>query len=700
MTDTLLYPQSPINLPKGFTSLTSNYMLKASLAVLSIILFFALYVALVMGLAYLFYYAIVYDMGSINKLTIIAKLGAIAGAGMLFIFTLKFIFKLKNHLPENRIQLNKEQQTDLWNFINKICEETGAPRPRNIYIDPDVNAYVNYSNTWLSLFLPVKKDLTLGLGLVSCLNMSEFKAVVSHEFGHFAQRSMKIGSFINSANTIIHDMIFSRDKWDNTLDTWRSADLRLSVAAWVITPIIWLIRRMLMLFYQFLNIMHSSLSREMEFNADKVAVSTSGSEAIVSSLWRLDSGSESWNATLNHAYLASQKNIHVKNLYTHNQLSLERKTPEINSLVQKLGVDQRGGKLYFSGSELSKVNMYASHPPNDLREGNAKTPFVDCATDTRSPWLLFNNKEKLQEEMTTLLYNQYLSKEPQSFIPETQFEAFIAEESKGIDLLKEYHNAFEHRFMEIADKEDLQAAYTKPLTNVRLTEIKEELKKLMAPVAQLESHMQNMSAIAQGTSKLTEYDYNGTTFKKKQLEEGYNQIFIEREKLLQESFKDWDREFLKFHTSLAKQTGEEKILLNHYEQHRAITTLYKAIANAKSIIYTEVGKLQERGNIEQGELNALCTQIIRHINTLNDELANLDKIEFVQMPNIDTLQELKEAVIENGKFKAESGALFENGGFDRNMNSIENALIHCQRIEQKSIGTILSFHHKLQEQLN
>lgn len=700
MNSTTLYPQSPTELPSRFTALTANYKLKATLAVLSIILFFALYVALVVGLGYLFYYAIMYDMVTVNKLTIIGKLGAIAGAGMLFIFTLKFIFKLKNHQPENRIQLVKEEQTELWRFIDKICEETGAPRPRNIYLDPDVNAYVSYSNMWLSLFLPVKKDLTLGCGLISCLNMSEFKAVVAHEFGHFAQRSMKIGSFINSANTIIHGMIFSRDKWDDTLDTWRSADLRLSIAAWVITPVIWLIRQILMLFYQLLNIMHSSLSREMEFNADKVAVSTSGSEAIVSSLWRLDSGSASWNATINFAYLAGQKNIYVKNLYRHNHLSIERKTPEINEQLDKLEQDQRGGKLYFSGSELSKVNMYASHPPNDLREHNAKSPFIACETDKRSPWLLFNKSEQLQEEMTTLLYNQYLGKEPKTFMPEMQFENFIAEESKGADLLKEYHNTFEHRFLEIEDRNTLLGETNASFSKTTLDNIKNELKKLMTPIKELENHMQTMSSIAQGTSKLKEYEYNGNTFKKKDLEEGYNQVLADREKLLQESFKEWDKKFLQFHVGLAKKTNQVSHLLNHYDQHKAITTLYKNISATKINIYTEVNKLQDKGDIAQGEINALCTRIISSMNELNTEMSKLSDIPFVAMPNIDNQQELKEAVVNGGKFKPESGALFENGGFDRNMSQIESALGHCQRIEQKSIGTILLFHSKLQEQLN
>ena len=295
---TIYYPESPKNVPLKLTSLPSSYKFKAFLAIVAIVLFLTLYAALVVGLVFLVYYAFIYEVTLINTITILLKIGAIGGSLMLFIFTLKFFFKLKNHKPENRIKLKKEEHKELWSFINQICKETGAPKPKNIYIDPNVNAYVSYSNIWLSLFLPIKKELTIGLGLTSCLNLSEFKAVVSHEFGHFAQSSMKIGSYINSANTIIHDMIYSRDKWDDILDQWRASDLRLSAAAWAITPLIWIIRQVLALFYQFLNIMYSSLSREMEFNADKVAVSTSGSDAIISALWKLDTGFENWNNTI------------------------------------------------------------------------------------------------------------------------------------------------------------------------------------------------------------------------------------------------------------------------------------------------------------------------------------------------------------------------------------------------------------------
>jgi len=699
---TNFYPKSPENISKKLTALPSSYQFRASLAVLAIILFFVLYAAMVTAMGYLVHYAFTYEMTYINKFTILLKIGAIAGAIMLFIFTLKFIFKLKNHKPINRIKLIKEEQSQLWAFIDNICKETGAPKPKSIYIDPDVNAYVSYTNMWLSLFLPVKKELTIGLGLVSCLNLSEFKAVVTHEFGHFAQRSMKIGSYIISANTIIHDMIYSRDKWDDILDKWRASDIRLSAAAWVITPMIWVIRQILTLFYQFLNIMYSSLSREMEFNADKVAVSTSGSNAIISALWKLDGGFEKWNDTINHAYLAAKKKLFSKNLYTHNLMAIEDASESQKELLKNLPKDTRGGKIFFSDSEVSKVSMYASHPPNNKREDNAKTPFIECAEDKRSPWILFNKAEGLQQEMTALIHNQYIDKKPTEFTTIEAFENFISQESHGKDLLEEYQNTFLNRFLTIEKEEVLKkksAAFSNNTTKT-LDKLKADLSQLMVPITELESLMSKAEQISSGTLKENSFSFNGKTYKKKNLQEGYSLLIDEREKLFENDFKEWDVSFCAFYLALAKKQSKESMLLNIYKQHDLISQIYRACVAVKNTIFKELDVLQAREDVTQEGVNRFGRKVNDWVISINTHLDQINDTNFVVMPNIDTATELKEAIIEGGIFNRESGNIFENGGFDKIINNIENAIVHCQRIDQKSIGLILSFHKELQNNLS
>ena len=688
---TAYYPASPTENTKKLTALTPSYQFRAFLAILAIILFFVLYAALVTALGFLLYGAIMYPMQSINKLTILVKIGAVAGAAMLFAFTLKFIFKLKNHKPANRIKLKPNEHPELWKFINQICQETGAPKPKSIYVDPDVNAYVSYTNIWLSLFLPVKKDLTIGLGLVSCLNLSEFKAVISHEFGHFAQSSMKIGSYINSANTIIHDMIFSRDKWDETLDQWRASDIRLSAAAWVITPIIWLIRQALNLFYQFLNIMYSSLSREMEFNADKVAVSTSGSDAIISALWKLDPGVTSWNGTVNHAYLATQKNLFVKNLYVNNSLSLDRSADEIQTAIDSLPNHTHGGKQYFSTSENSKVSMYASHPPNDQREASAKFPYVACQEDKRSPWVLFGEKEKLQEEMTLLVYDQYLGKQPKEFISPNALEDFIEAETAHKNLAAEYLNTFENRFFHIPEQKEIRTIQESISDNKEqyLNKLKEQLATLMAPIQEMESLMAKAQQIAQGTTKETSFSFKGKVYNKKQLEEGYNVLLSERENHFNNSFKEWDSQFVAFHLLQAQGTNRENLLNHLLQQHASITHFYRTVSVAKNSIFSQLHELQNRGEVMDTDVIALAGQVNRTYTSLNDPLQQLGVENFVPLPNIDSPEELRNAIIEGAQFLQENTKMFENGGFDRIVFHLDQALQHCQRIEQKNMGMIL-----------
>lgn len=694
------YPPSPVQLPKGLTRLTPSYQLKAILAILSILLFFVLYFALVASFGYLLYWAVTYDIVYFNKITFLLKLSAIAGAGMLFAFTLKFIFKLKNHQPTNRMKIHKENHPELFHFVYQICKETGAPKPKSIYVDPDVNAYVSYNNMWLSLLLPVGKDLTIGLGLVSSLNLTEFKAVIAHEFGHFAQRSMKIGSYIISANAIIHDMIFTRDRLDHMLDEWRSLDIRFSTAAWIITPIIWVIRQMLSLFYALLNLMYSSLSREMEFNADKVAVSVTGSDAIVSALWKLDGGTDHWNSTINHAYLAAQKKLHVRNLYMHNDLAVKRAVGLQQERISSLPMDSRGGKKYFSSSESSRVNMYASHPPNDLREHNAKVPYIACAEDQRSPWLLFSNAEALQEEMSTLIYQQYLGKAPGEYIEAEAFERFIEDETQGAEQLSEYHNTFEGRFIHIPTKEEMYAEEDPDKSyRTRLIALKSELTELMKPVQEIENLMLKAQQIAEGTSQEKSFTFNGSTYEKKQLPEGYNQLVEERERLFNVHFKSWDIAFCNLHLTMAKKAREEKELVALYQQHAALSEVYRYLVKVKNSIYTELHALQQKKDVTQREVNTFGDKVNERILAMNVQLSALDELEFVPLPNIEHVQELKEAIVEGGEFKREAGPMFENGGFNRIMASIENAIIHCQRLDQKSIAVILKFHHALHQKL-
>jgi len=697
----LQYPPSPTEIPANLTKLPGSYQWRVMLAILSIVLFFALYVLMIIAFGYLIKLAVLYPMNGFGTFSLILKFGSVAGTVMLFLFTLKFILNLNSPPPTNRIKLNENEYPQLWKFVYQICEETKASKPRSIYADPDVNAYVSYSNRWKSLFLPTGKDLTIGLGLVSCLDMTEFKAVVAHEFGHFAQSSMKIGSYISSANTIIYNMIFTRDRWDELLDKWKTADLRLSIAAWVISPIIWIVRQLLRMFYQFLNIMHSSLSREMEFNADKVAVSVTGSQGIVSALWKLESLSGYWNATLNHAYNAALKDKFPENLYPHNEEAIDRSSDIQNQALLSMPIDEKGIKTYFNTSEVSKVNMYASHPPNNQREKSAKTPFVACEHDPSSPWQLFGINTQLQRDMTSLVVQQYFDKTPSNTMSFSEFENYILAEEKDVGLLNEYYDTFRERFLEIPSEEEL-AEYSSnmDLSSISIDKIKSDLQLLIEPIKKIEAQLAICQSIAQGTSSQKSFGWNDKIYSKKNLEEGYFELVGEKQKLLEESFKEWDKGFCGYHMALA--SNEQRIKLTAiYDQHQLITRFYRTLSKANADIQNKVNELHELGEVEQVHVSSLAVKINNIIRVLNDHFMEMMKKledQFVPLPNISNIDELRMSITSSGNFESAKGRMFENGGYEKNMNMIASGINHLQRIDQKGIGVILAYHKEIQNE--
>src|SRR5688572_17166397 len=138
------------------------------------------------------------------------------------------------------------------------------------------------------MFLPTKKNLQIGLGLVNAVNVSEFKAVMAHEFGHFSQRSMKLGSFVYNVNRVIYNMLFENTSYGRSLEKWGSMHFLFAIFATITAAIVRAIQYVLRQMYGLINKNYMSLSREMEFHADAVAASVSGSDNCISALRRIE----------------------------------------------------------------------------------------------------------------------------------------------------------------------------------------------------------------------------------------------------------------------------------------------------------------------------------------------------------------------------------------------------------------------------
>ena len=95
------------------------------------------------------------------------------------------------------LEIFEDEHPKLFDFIDKVCEETGAEQPKHVYVDYRVNAGRD-ADTSRSFTCSSRRAeaCCIGLGLVNCVNLTEFKAVLAHEFGHFSQKSMKLGTYV------------------------------------------------------------------------------------------------------------------------------------------------------------------------------------------------------------------------------------------------------------------------------------------------------------------------------------------------------------------------------------------------------------------------------------------------------------------------------------------------------------------------
>ena len=286
------YPQSPQNVDKAITSPNKEYVQQVSKVFFSILLFVGIYLALLGISGALLYYGVIAAVFIIatkpSFITLAAGAGIVGLAVMFAWFMVKFIFKTRKNENPGRIQIFEKDHPQLFAFIRQLAKETGSPFPKKIFISPDVNACVFYNSSFLSLFLPVPKNLEIGLGLVNSVNMSEFKAVIAHEFGHFSQKSMKLGSYIYTVNHMLYNLVYEYDSWDHTLEKWVNIGGVFGFFAVVTFKMISVVRFILGKAYNFINLFYMSLSRAMEYHADLVAVSVAGSVPMKNALRRIE----------------------------------------------------------------------------------------------------------------------------------------------------------------------------------------------------------------------------------------------------------------------------------------------------------------------------------------------------------------------------------------------------------------------------
>ena len=541
------YPANPANVPASVTEPKISFKKEVTRVMGNILLFFIVYIILFLlsiGLTIACFYGGVAIIVAVPRLTtIIAGLGLIGLGVMVFVFLIKFLFAVTRYDRSGIIEVNEEEQPKLFAFIRQLTKDTQTPFPKKIFISPEVNASVFYDSSFWSMFLPIKKNLQIGLGLVNSLNVSEFKAVMAHEFGHFSQRSMKLGSFVYNVNRIIHDMLFENKGYADFLSSWGSISGILAIFANITIFIAQGIQYILRQMYGLINKGYMRLSREMEFHADAVAASVSGGNNLITALHRVEMADYGYNYTLekcNEFY--RQKKISA-NIYS-NQASVFQKIAMDFKLPVENGVPVVNDD-FLRGHKLSRINykdQWASHPTTDDREQQLLGLGVTVEPVHESAWILFENVEQLQTQLTQKVYENVEKSVDIITINEKEFSEKINEEAKTFSLPDEYKNFYNDRqIAPIAESDFTSANGTISLDDLLSSENIFLPKQINATASDIEV----LKAIALKKIKVKTFDFEGIKYNSGEAESVTERLETEHEQL-KSKLQNIDKQLIQF----------------------------------------------------------------------------------------------------------------------------------------------------------
>lgn len=569
---TNLYPASPgIKDPAVFQP-TAAFRLQIVKVIGFILLFFLLYVLVLLtavalgaafvtaGIALTGYYPGIF--------TFIAGPVLIILGGLILFLLVRFLFYRRPPVNPYRAPIDADDHPRLFDFISKLVQETRIRFPEKVFVVPEVNVSVFYNASFFNLLWPARMNLEIGLGLVNSVNISEFKMVLAQEFAHFSRRSMKFGSYAYMWNKILYNMLYENDSWNDLAMRWSSngglAGFLAHVTTMVVNSILFLLRKV----YRLINRQYLELSREMEFQADALAVSLAGTEAAVSGGRRVEMGTY----CLDHC-MHKLSDLETGGQRFRNIFHVHRAVIDYYARQNLLETDTAGLPLipdsYFHTFLKSRVQLreqWTTHPTREDREQRYLAAGIRCAQVTASAWQLFNNPELLQEQSTRQVYDVLSPGCSGDMISPAEFVAALTRRHRLYEYPAAFHDYYDNRAFTAVTTEGERALSVTGVTGMAQLYHPDVVWRIRSYYRDKQD-VETLQAIATGQFQTRVFEFDGQPQKASDARELARKLagqVAEEQRWLQQH----DQLAYSYHYQRAQEKGPEavRLLITRYQQ--------------------------------------------------------------------------------------------------------------------------------------
>lgn len=196
------------------------------------------------------------------------QLVIISLAGSLLLWEMIKSFRFKASLPKTFKPITEQEYPALFNIINEVTSNLNLSPILKVYISPDATAAVFIQPQLRNLIFDPQRNLVIGLGFLTQMEDDEIRAMLYHEFGHYVQDEMKNAISVYAVGQFSRSFVSIKElKKQGTWETQLKAQILMFTyfAIWVCNRI---------------NKAYSKLAKQMEYDADDVAVRYVGASTL------------------------------------------------------------------------------------------------------------------------------------------------------------------------------------------------------------------------------------------------------------------------------------------------------------------------------------------------------------------------------------------------------------------------------------